>query len=55
MPFARGTATRDALVELGHLVEWHDYPMQHSVSQEEISDVEAWLLKVVAVQEPARQ
>ena len=33
---ARGIATRDALVELGHPVEWHDYPMQHSVSQEEI-------------------
>ena len=48
VPFARGTATRDALVELGHPVEWHDYPMQHSVSQEEIADVEAWLLKVLA-------
>ena len=49
VPFARGTATRDALVELGHPVEWHDYPMQHSVSQEEIADVQAWLLKVLAV------
>jgi len=47
VPYARGTATRDALVELGHVVEWHDYPMQHSVSQEEITDVEAWLLKVL--------
>ena len=49
VPYARGTATRDALVELGHPVEWHDYPMQHSVSQEEIADVQAWLLKVLAV------
>jgi phospholipase/carboxylesterase len=48
VPFARGTATRDALVELGHDVEWHEYPIQHSVSQEEIADVEAWLLKVLA-------
>jgi phospholipase/carboxylesterase len=48
VPYARGTATRDALVELGHPVEWHDYPMQHSVSQEEIDDIEAWLLKVLA-------
>jgi phospholipase/carboxylesterase len=47
VPFARGTATRDALVELGYPVEWHEYPMQHSVSQEEIADVEAWLLKVL--------
>lgn len=49
VPYARGTASRDALVELGYPVEWHDYPMQHSVSQEEIADVEAWLLKVLAV------
>ena len=48
VPHARGTATRDALVALGYPVEWHDYPMQHSVSQEEIADVEAWLLKVLA-------
>ena len=48
VPYARGTGTRDALVELGYAVEWHDYPMQHSVSQEEIADVQAWLLKVLA-------
>ena len=48
VPYARGTETRDALVALGYPVEWHDYPMQHSVSQEEIDDIETWLLKVLA-------
>jgi phospholipase/carboxylesterase len=48
VPFARGTATRDALVALGHEVEWHEYPMQHSVCQEEIEDMKTWLLKVLA-------
>ena len=48
VPYARGTATRDALVELGHAVDWHEYPMQHSVCQEEIADVQDWLLKVLA-------
>ena len=48
VPYARGIATRDALVELGHAVEWHEYPMQHSVCQEEIADVQDWLLKVLA-------
>ena len=48
VPFERGTATRDALVGLGHPVEWHDYPMQHSVCEEEIADTQAWLLKVLA-------
>ena len=47
VPYARGIATRDALVELGHAVEWHEYPMQHSVCQEEIDDVQDWLLKVL--------
>jgi phospholipase/carboxylesterase len=46
--FERGTATRDALLGLGYPVEWHDYPMQHSVSQEEIEDLNAWRLKVLA-------
>jgi len=48
VPYARGIATRDALVELGHAVEWHEYPMQHAVCQEEIDDVQDWLLKVLA-------
>jgi phospholipase/carboxylesterase len=48
VPIARGIATRDALIELGHPVEWHDYPMQHSVSPVEIEDLHAWLLKVLA-------
>lgn len=42
---ARGTASRDALRALGHEVEWHDYPMPHSVCIEEIQDLNAWLLK----------
>jgi phospholipase/carboxylesterase len=48
VPIARGLAARDLLLELGHPVEWHDYPMQHSVSQEEIEHLHAWLLKVLA-------
>lgn len=45
---ARGTASRDALRALGHDVEWHDYPMPHSVCMEEIQDLNAWLLKQLA-------
>lgn len=43
--FARGAASRDALRALGNAVEWHDYPMPHSVCMEEIEDLNAWLLK----------
>jgi phospholipase/carboxylesterase len=48
VPIARGIATRDALIELGHPVEWHDYPMPHSVAPEEIEHLQAWLLKILA-------
>jgi phospholipase/carboxylesterase len=46
--FSRGTASRDALRALGYHVEWHDYPMEHSVCMEEIEDLGRWLVKVLA-------
>ena len=44
---ARATAARDALVTLGWNVEWHEYPMAHSVCQEEIADLNRWLIGVL--------
>ena len=44
----RATASRDALRALGYQVEWHDYAMPHSVCMEEISDLNRWLLRVLA-------
>jgi phospholipase/carboxylesterase len=48
VPLARGTAARDALHGLGHAVEWHEYPMEHSVCIEEVSALNQWLLRVLA-------
>ena len=48
IPIARAVASRDELVALGHPVEWHEYPMEHSVSVEEIGDLNAFLLRVLA-------
>ncbi len=48
VPIERGKASRDALVALGHRVEWHEYPMPHAVCAQEISDLNAWLLRVLA-------
>lgn len=45
VPIARGAASRDALRTMGHDVEWHDYPMPHSVCAEEVEAINAWLLK----------
>jgi len=45
---ARGLAARDALQALGYAVDWHGYPMAHEVSLEEVADLNAWLLQVLA-------
>jgi phospholipase/carboxylesterase len=44
----RGRESRDVLKALGHPVEWHEYPIAHSVNMEEIQDLNRWLLKVLA-------
>jgi phospholipase/carboxylesterase len=48
IPIARARASRDALVAMGHPVEWHEYPMPHSVCAPEIADLNRWLLGVLA-------
>ncbi len=45
VPLQRGADSREALQRLGHPVEWHSYPMPHSVCPPEIADLNAWLLK----------
>jgi phospholipase/carboxylesterase len=44
----RAEASRDLLHTLGYAIDWHTYPIAHSVSLEEIQDLNAWLLKVLA-------
>jgi phospholipase/carboxylesterase len=39
-----GLAARDLLIEHGYRLEWHDYPMQHSVCIEEIEAIGQWLM-----------
>ncbi|MFT4101167.1 MAG: alpha/beta hydrolase [Burkholderiaceae bacterium] len=47
IPIQRAEASRDALRALGYTVQWHAYPMPHSVCPEEIEDISDWLLKVL--------
>ena len=44
---ARGEATRDALSAMGYTVQWHSYPMGHTVCPEEVADLNRWLLAVL--------
>jgi len=48
IPIARAAASRDALAALGYSVEWHEYPMEHSVCMPEIADLNRFLLRVLA-------
>ncbi len=48
VPLDRGQASCAKLRALGYGVEWHDYPMAHSVCMEELADLNGWLLKVLA-------
>jgi phospholipase/carboxylesterase len=48
VPLARGQAARDELQRLGYRVDWHDYPMEHSVCADEVQALQQWLRGVLA-------
>ena len=47
VPVARGQASRDLLRTMGYPVQWHAYPMQHSVHPRELQDIGAFLQSVL--------
>ena len=49
LPFALGAASRDELKALGFQVEWHQYPMAHSLCEAEVADIRSYLLRVLPV------
>lgn len=38
-----GIRARDFLIRHGYGVEWHEYPMPHSICLEEVQDIGRWL------------
>ncbi len=48
VPIGAALASRDELQRLGYPVEWHAYPMPHSVCAEEVVDLNRWLLQVLS-------
>jgi phospholipase/carboxylesterase len=48
IPIVRARQSRDVLVAMGHAVDWHEYPMPHSVCAAEIVDLNRWLLRALA-------
>lgn len=47
VPLAQGLASRDLLLQKQYPVEWHEYPMAHSVCPQEIIDIGQWLMRVL--------
>jgi len=47
LPIAMGRESRDFLQALGFVIEWHQYPMEHSVCPAELEDIRAWLFRVL--------
>jgi phospholipase/carboxylesterase len=47
VPLPLGAASRDRLIKMGYEVNWHQYPMAHSVCPEELEDIGAWLTRVL--------
>ena len=47
IPFPRSVASRDRLKALEYNVEWHEYPMPHSVNADEIRHIAGFLRRVL--------
>jgi phospholipase/carboxylesterase len=48
VPAQLARRSRELLAQLGYEVEWHEYPMEHSVAPEEVEAIGAWLRRVIA-------
>ena len=48
IPLARARHAYDLLTSLGYRIEWHEYPIPHSVSPAETRDISAWLQRILA-------
>ncbi len=49
VPMALGSMSRDVMLQNGVKVAWHEYPMQHEVSMQEIADISAWLISILSL------
>jgi len=48
IPLSWAARSRDHLTSLGYVLDWHEYPMPHSVCAQEIADVSSWLRRILA-------
>jgi len=46
VPYMLGDESRQVLETAGFKIEWHAYPMQHSLCEPEVADLRGWLRRV---------
>jgi len=49
VPYAMGQAAHTLLKKIGVPVEWHSYPIEHTLSMEEVDDIRVWLGRLLPV------
>ena len=47
VPYHLGDDSRHFMEQAGLKVDWHSYPMQHSVCADEINDISLWIQKIL--------
>jgi len=47
VPLSLGEGSRELLAARGYDVDWHAYPMPHSVCPEEVADIRRWVVRVL--------
>lgn len=47
VPMYLAASSRALLEQAGHQIDWHEYPIMHSVCEEELVDIGAWLARVL--------
>ncbi len=50
IPLSLAIASKEKLVAAHFSVDWHEYPIAHTVSQQEIIDINHWLQRILVIQ-----
>ncbi len=48
IPVSLAETSKEFLTRLDYKIDWHSYPMEHSVIPQEIDDISTWLDKIMA-------
>lgn len=47
IPILHATASKEKLLAANYAPEWHEYPMAHTVCQQEVADISHWLQRIM--------